>query len=249
MPHLDARLKDMKGGRRHRPEPLYVEILIRCELDDLWEKTQDPKLHQRWDLRFTSIDYLPRVNPDKPQAFRYARNFGIMTISGVGETVGERTRPDGRATSALRFWSDHPLSLIREGSGYWRYVPTDEGIRFLTRYDYSVRFGPLGRWVDRAVWRPLMGWATAWSFDALRLWLEHGVEPEDSLRSAVRRATTRVALPIVGVAALGRQRSRGVSTAALAALGVASVVTSGSASTSLIPTAKNCRRQPPEEKR
>jgi hypothetical protein len=31
--------------------------------------------------------------------------------------------------------------LIREGSGYWRYVPTGNGLRFFTWYDYEVRFG------------------------------------------------------------------------------------------------------------
>jgi hypothetical protein len=31
---------------------IYVEILIRCSMDDLWQKTQEPKLHERWDLRF-----------------------------------------------------------------------------------------------------------------------------------------------------------------------------------------------------
>ena len=51
--------------------------------------------------------------------------------------VGERDLPDGSRTSALRFGSAHPLSIIREGSGYWKYVPTPDGIRFLTSYDYT----------------------------------------------------------------------------------------------------------------
>jgi hypothetical protein len=52
-------------------------------------------------------------------------------------------------------------SLIREGSGYWKYVPVPDGVRFLTWYDYEVRFGRLGRAVDAAAFRPLIGWATA----------------------------------------------------------------------------------------
>jgi len=36
-----------------------VEILIRGNMDDLWQKTQEPKLRGRWDLRFSQIDYLP----------------------------------------------------------------------------------------------------------------------------------------------------------------------------------------------
>ena len=39
---------------------IYVESLIRGPLERLWRLTQEPGLHQRWDLRFTSIEYLPR---------------------------------------------------------------------------------------------------------------------------------------------------------------------------------------------
>jgi hypothetical protein len=46
-----------------------------------------------------------------------------------------------------------------------RLIPTAEGIRFLTRYDYRTRFGPFGMLFDRLIFRPLIGWATAWSFD------------------------------------------------------------------------------------
>jgi hypothetical protein len=168
---------------------IYVETLIRAPLDDVWEKTQRPELHERWDLRFTGIEYLPRASEDEPQRFLYTTRIGFgVEIRGEGESVGEKTGPAGARTSALRFWSDDSRSLIREGSGYWRYVPVEGGVRFLTRYDYTTRFGALGRAVDRMLFRPLLGWATAWSFDRLRLWLEAGIEPEDSRRRLLPRA-------------------------------------------------------------
>jgi len=34
----------------------------------------------------------------------------------------------------LKFSSGDPRSIIREGSGYWKYIPTPQGIRFLTWY-------------------------------------------------------------------------------------------------------------------
>jgi hypothetical protein len=77
------------------------------------------------------------------------------------------------------------LSLIREGSGYWKYIPTEHGIRFVTWYDYRTRFGTAGAVFDRLVFRPLMGWATAWSFDRLRLWLEQGIDPSKAARQTV----------------------------------------------------------------
>ena len=178
--------------------------------------TQDPDQHERWDLRFTDIDYLPRPDESEPQQFDYQTKIGFgFGIAGGGESTGQRadggavsgangTSSDpgsdgGERTSALRFWSDDPKSLISEGNGYWKYVPEDGGVRFLTGYNYDTRFGRLGGAFDRSVFRPLMVWATAWSFDRLRLWLESDVSPETSMRQAVIHAVTRLSLAIVWV--------------------------------------------------
>src|SRR5215510_3986678 len=104
------------------PKPVYVEIVIRAPLDAVWERSQRPADHRRWDARFTEIDYLPADHG--PQRFRYATRLGFgLEIRGEGETVGERDRPDGTRASSLAFGSDDPKSLIRTGSGYWKYVP------------------------------------------------------------------------------------------------------------------------------
>jgi hypothetical protein len=171
--------------------PLYIEARIRADIDELWAATQDPARHQRWDLRFTHIEYLSSADGG-PQRFRYGvRVLGFM-VSGTGVCAGERRRSDGSRTSALRFASPHPLSLLEDGSGYWRYVPTHDGIRFLTGYDYRPRWGRFGRLAD-VLFRPLIGWATAWSFDRLRLWLERGTTPERSLLYAVANVAGRAA--------------------------------------------------------
>ena len=108
---------------------IYVETLIRGTIDELWEKTQDPALHERWDLRFSEIHYLPRGSEEEPQRFRYATRIGFgLRIEGEGESVAEKRTADGVRTSALTFSSDDPKSLIREGGGYWRYIP-DAGRR------------------------------------------------------------------------------------------------------------------------
>lgn len=170
---------------------LYVETVIRAGMDELWERSQDPSQHQRWDLRFTAIDHLPR-REGEPQRFRYAtRVLPFISVDGTGVCAGERRRPDGTRVSALRFASDHPLSLLAEGSGYWRYVPDGAGIRFLTGYDYRPRWGRFGALADRLVLRPLMGWATAWSFDRLRLWCERGTPPGAALARAVGESVLR----------------------------------------------------------
>jgi uncharacterized membrane protein YphA (DoxX/SURF4 family) len=186
---------------------IYVEIPIRANMEDLWEKTQNPQLHQRWDLRFTQIEYLPRQG-EEPQRFLYRTRIGFgLKIDGQGESVGERDEEGGERTSSLKFWSEDPKSLIKAGSGYWKYVPEEVvpgaaferagvdarpyTIQFLTWYDYEPRFGVFGKLADTCVFRPLLGWATAWSFDRLRLWIEKGISPETSRYRALVYALSR----------------------------------------------------------
>jgi hypothetical protein len=172
---------------------IYVEILVRAPIDALWAHTQTPALHERWDLRFSRIEYLPKSHETDPQRFRYTTRIGFgVEVSGDGETVGQRNLTDGSRSSALTFGSGERLSIIRVGSGYWKYIPTAEGIRFLTWYDYQTRFGSAGALFDRLIFRPLIGWATAWSFDRLRLWLEQGVNPSQAFgRAAASRCLRR----------------------------------------------------------
>lgn len=177
---------------------IYVEIPIRGSIDELWRLTQTPDQHVRWDLRFTDIEYLPRPDETQPQQFLYATRIGFgLAIKGKGETVGQHDGKNGEKTSALKFWSDDPKSLIREGAGYWRYVPTGDHIRFFTSYDYRVRFGAVGRFFDRIVFRPLLGWATAWSFDRLRLWVEKGIDPALSMHRSLMHLIARIAIAFV----------------------------------------------------
>ena len=174
---------------------IYVEIVIQSDVDEIWRRTQEPGLHQRWDLRFTSIEYLARHSDAEPQKFLYSTRIGFgLKIGGEGESTGTREGPDGARVSALSFWSADPKSLIKEGSGYWQYLPTSTGVRFLTWYDYRTRFGLIGRVVDRLLFRPLIGWATAWSFDRLRLWIDRGVPPESSMRMALIHALARLGI-------------------------------------------------------
>ncbi|MEU5955428.1 hypothetical protein [Streptomyces sp. NPDC047525] len=217
---------------------LYVEARIDADLDELWARTQEPSQHQRWDLRFTEIDYLPQV-PGEPQRFRYGtRVLPFLTIAGTGISAGEKRREDGTRTSALRFSSPHPLSFLQEGSGYWRYVPApDGGIRFLTGYDYRPRWGRFGALADRLVLRPLMGWATAWSFDRLRLWLERGITPERQLLHGLAEVAVRVGC--VAAAVLTAPM------VALATLALAFVLPP----LPTTPAARRCLRKPPPRTR
>ena len=151
---------------------IYVETVISADMDAVWTATQNPVAHARWDLRFSRI--VPTgTTTDGATTFDYERATPVRVIRGTGVSLGERDRPDGTRTSALRFDTADRLSPLQSGRGYWRYVPAGGGIRFLTGYDYAPGWGVL----DLVV-RPVIGWATAWSFDRLRIWLERGEAPE-----------------------------------------------------------------------
>ncbi|WP_226657135.1 DoxX-like family protein [Pseudalkalibacillus hwajinpoensis] len=158
---------------------IFVEISIETEMEDLWDASQQPHQHEQWDLRFTSITYLPKENESDPQHFSYKTNTGIgVVVEGWGKSAGEFNSKDGSRTSSLHFGTDQQISIISEGKGYWKYIPDESGkVTFLTQYDYDTRFGRLGALIDAAIFRPMIGWGTALSFDVLKRWLEKGESP------------------------------------------------------------------------
>ncbi len=170
---MGSRTERLRGARQERAE-IYVEIEIRASMDRVWELTQNPSLHSRWDARFTSITPTEQL-PGGGHRFRYELRSPLHTIAGTGTSIGERIRPDGSRTSALRFTTADRLSPLGDGRGYWRYLPSGDGVTFLTGYDYAPGWGRL---LDGILLRRLIGWMTAFSFDRLRLWAETGTEPE-----------------------------------------------------------------------
>lgn len=158
-------------------KPIYVEIPIKASIDEVWRMTQTPELHEQWDLRFSSITYLPKKLEDEPQSFLYETNVGFgIKVMGWGKSVGTHNKQDGTRTSSLHFGTAQKISPIKEGKGYWRYIPTNNGTTFLTQYDYDMRNGLFGKLLD-FFFRPIMGWGTALSFDVLKRWIEKGELP------------------------------------------------------------------------
>lgn len=165
-----------------KKKPIYVEVDILAPIEEAWTYTQNPKLHEQWDLRFTSITYIEKKSVEEPQRFTYETKVmpGVV-VRGWGESKGEHQKKDGTKTSSLHFGTPQKISPIAEGRGYWQYIPHERGLTFLTQYDYDVRYGKLGKLLD-AMFRPIMGWATALSFDVLKRWLEKGESPASQYR-------------------------------------------------------------------
>lgn len=163
--------------RPRRDRALYVEIMISAPIERVWELTQNPELHSRWDGRFSAI-YPTQVREDGAQLFHYELALGVHTIRGTGVSFGERRAESGIRTSALVFDTEDWVSPLGTGRGYWRYVPCDGGVRFITGYDYTPGWGVIGRVLDPLLTRRFIWWLTAWSFDRLRIWAETDIPPE-----------------------------------------------------------------------
>ncbi|MEU6554692.1 hypothetical protein ABZ915_31125 [Streptomyces sp. NPDC046915] len=73
----------------------------------------------------------------------------------------------------------------------WRCVPDADGFRFLAGYDHRPRRSAPGALAGRLLVRPLRGWATAWSLDRLRLWIERGITPERARRNWLAELAVR----------------------------------------------------------
>ncbi|CAM4147690.1 Uncharacterised protein [Lederbergia lenta] len=160
-----------------KSKPIYVEVPIKTDIDTLWNATQNPDLHEQWDLRFSSITYIPKLE-NEVQEFLYKTKIGFgLEIAGWGKSVGSYHAENGSRVSSLHFGTDQKISIIHEGRGYWKYEPNNKSIHFLTEYNYDVNFGRIGSFFDHIIFRPLIGWATALSFDVLKRWLEKGESP------------------------------------------------------------------------
>src|SRR5689334_16702084 len=94
-------------------KPIYVETYINATMEQVWHYTQTPHLHQEWDLRFSTIEYLPKETEDAPQHFLYETKIGFgLKVSGKGKSTGSHSKETGESTSALKFWSDEKISII-----------------------------------------------------------------------------------------------------------------------------------------
>ncbi|MDC0711417.1 SRPBCC family protein [Stigmatella sp. ncwal1] len=160
------------------PAPLHVRVRLPATVEQVWNLTQDHRLHPRWDHRFSSIVMLhedahgpPTVPLGMPDpriqtgtVMRYEKTVLGASIRGFGRYKLHRPMQQ----STFEFWSEEPLSLIARGVGLWRYTALPEGgMEFATSYTYEVRWGALGRVVDRFVFRPLFQRYTEQSFTRL----------------------------------------------------------------------------------
>lgn len=175
--------------RLPRPGPLHVAVRLRASVEALWRVTQDHHLHPGWDRRFSRIEMLGDEIAAGTE-MRYERSVLGLTFRGFGRY--KLHRPLRQST--FEFWSDDPRSLIRRGVGLWLYRPLAGGlVEFRTSYTYDVRWGALGRWIDRLVFRPFFQRETERSFRRLaRLHFPAGASP---VLGAAGRKPARFAAP------------------------------------------------------
>jgi hypothetical protein len=155
------------GERVKKANKIIVEAIIPCDVETLWERSQDPDLHILWDIRFSHIAYLEERDEKGFELMDYRTKIGFgMEIKGVGRYL--QNTPLKHST--FEFESGDWKSIIKIGRGIWQYKPCAEGTYFRTVYDYETNYGFLGQLIDRALFRPVMQLATEWGFETLRRW-------------------------------------------------------------------------------
>lgn len=146
------------------PAPVHVLVRLHAPLEAVWRVTQDHHVHPTWDHRFSKIVMLAPTIATGTE-MRYEKRICGMVIRGFGRY--KLHRPLRQST--FEFWSDDWRSPIRRGVGLWRYVPrTDGSVDFRTSYSYEVRWGVVGRVLDRLVFRRWFQRETERSFARLR---------------------------------------------------------------------------------
>lgn len=144
-----------------------VEALIPAPVERVWERSQEPEQHVGWDLRFSSIRYLPECDARGYHLMEYMTRLGFgLQVAGWGRYL----RNDPLVRSTFEFGSEDPKSLITHGRGVWLYERRPEGTFFKTVFDYQTRHGVVGELLDFYLFRPMMQLATEWSFETLRQW-------------------------------------------------------------------------------
>ena len=110
--YVSARRKNREVNMVKR-KPIYVEIQIQADIENVWDASQKPDMHEQWDLRFSSITYLPKEE-GKPQEFVYSRTVGpFINVRGWGKSVGSFHNEDGTRSSSLKFETEKWISPIR----------------------------------------------------------------------------------------------------------------------------------------
>ena len=164
-------------------DKIVVEVLVAAPLPLIWERSQNPEEHIKWDIRFSDIQYLDSCDEKGRPALLYRTKIGFgVSVSGFGYYAHN----SNHEKSVFLFDSHDWKSLITKGRGIWLYEEQDGGTFFKTVFDYQTRMGFLGTVLDKVVFRPMFQIATEWGFETLRLWCEGDEEVVAYRRSKIR---------------------------------------------------------------
>ena len=104
-------------------------------MDRVWNLSQDADLHRWWDCRFSRNVSL---HPGEEDGSIYA--FPCMPNTGPGRRwdtgISRMGKPLRRSAST---WSIR--CPVGRGSGCWCYFPAEDGLRFITGYNYRPGLG------------------------------------------------------------------------------------------------------------
>ena len=156
---------------------------------DLWRVLADHEAQPAWDHRFSRITL-------RGAGLDYETRVAGLTLRGWGRVALQR--PSRQST--FLFGSEQRWNPITRGAGVWLLTdrPSNRtgGVRFATSYTYEVRWGVVGRLLDRLVIRWWFQRETERSFARLARRLGHPapVEGARGRKPAASPAARRLAV-------------------------------------------------------
>ena len=97
---------------------IVVEVLIEAPVAEVWELSQNPDEHVKWDIRFSEIRYLDSRDDKGRPALLYKTKIGFgLSVCGFGYYA----HSTDHEKSVFLFDSNDWKSLITKGRGLWLY--------------------------------------------------------------------------------------------------------------------------------
>lgn len=140
-------------------------VVVPAAVADVFAYAQDYDRRGEWDVRVKGAERLTAAPLGAGSRVRYT--FKGMPGMTFWLEVDYITYQPPRS-SAIKVVRGSWGSMYREAAGSWHFEEVEGGTRFTTKFSYTLRWGPLGRLMDRLFVRRMSVQETRKSLQNLR---------------------------------------------------------------------------------
>ena len=140
-------------------------VVVPVAVADVFSYVQDYDRRSEWDVRVKNAERLTAAPLGAGARVRYTFN-GILGMTFWLEVDYIAYQPPQQ--SAIKVVRGSWGSIYREAAGSWHFEEVKEGTRFTTKFSYTLRWGAIGRLMDRLFVRRMSVLETRESLQNLR---------------------------------------------------------------------------------